>query len=267
MEYNTLGRTGLRVSRVGFGAASLGDPRKQNTRSDSLRSVQTVLDGGINLIDVSPYYGATEAERIVGEGIVDWPRDSIIIATKAGRYGTDSFDFSPSRLQRSLEESLERLRTDYIDILQLHDIEYADLNYIIAESLPALARLKETGKVRFIGVTSYLIKVLRTVLEQAEVDTVLSHSRYSLNDTSLEQLRPLLEETGVGMLHTSPFSMGLLTERGPFPLASCAAGAQGCLQESGPLLPGAERGHREARAAVQPAPGLDTDDRPRFVEP
>lgn len=217
MEYSRLGKTDLSVSRLAFGAASLGDSRKQISRTDSLKTVKTALEGGINLIDVSPYYGATEAEKIVGEGIADWPRDKLVIATKAGRYGAEDFDFSPRRLERSVEESLRRLQTDYIDIMQLHDIEFADLNYIIGESIPALQTLKKSGKIRYAGVTAYPITTLRRILESAEVDTVLSHCRYALNDTSLEALRPLLEETDVGLLHASPFSMGLLTERGPFP--------------------------------------------------
>lgn len=217
MEYNRLGKTDLTVSRLAFGAASLGDPRKQISRADSLKTVKTALDGGINLIDVSPYYGATEAERIVGEGIAGWPRDKVIIATKAGRYGAEDFDFSPERLERSVDESLERLGTDYIDIMQLHDIEFSDLDYIVGESIPALHKLKQSGKIRYAGVTAYPIKTLGRVLETAEVDTVLSHCRYSLNDTSLEALRPVLKETDVGLLHASPFSMGLLTQRGPFP--------------------------------------------------
>ncbi|TVQ38964.1 MAG: aldo/keto reductase [Spirochaetaceae bacterium] len=239
MNFKVLGKTGINVSRIGFGAASLGDSRKESSRADSLRAVRAALDGGINLIDVSPYYGATEAERVVGQGISDWPRDQVIIATKAGRYGNDEFDFSPRRLVKSLDESLTRLNTDYIDIFQLHDVEYADLDYIVNESIPAIIRLKESGKIRFVGVTAYPIRTLRTILERAEVDTILSHCRYSINDTSIETLRPLIERTNAGLIHTSPFSMGLLTQRGPFqwhpaPNAlkeACRAAADFCVRQ------------------------------------
>lgn len=192
MRYSTLGNTGLRVSRIAFGGSSLGDPRKQVSDEQSLLAVKAALDGGINLIDVSPYYGATRAEQIVGQAIKDTPRDQVILATKAGRNGEHSFDFSTEGLRRSVEQSLKRLGTDHIDILQLHDIEYADMDLIIDESLPTLHKLKQEGKARFIGVTAYPVKTLRDVIENTEIDTVLSYCRYCLNDTALETLRPLI---------------------------------------------------------------------------
>lgn len=217
MQYSILGKTGLRVSRLAFGCSSLGDPRKQVSDEQSLLTVKAALEGGINLIDVSPYYGATRAEQIVGQAIQDTPRDELILATKTGRNGEHDFDFSSTGLRSSIEQSLKRLDTDYVDILQLHDIEYADRQLILEESLPTLHKLKAEGKTRFVGVTAYPLDTLRAVIENAQVDTVLSYCRYCLNDTALESLRPLTELVGTGLINASPLAMGLLSKQGPYP--------------------------------------------------
>src|SRR5690606_18520685 len=107
----------------------------------------------------SPYYGRTLAEERLGRAL-EGVRERVILATKAGRYGKDypaGFDFSAARIARSVEESLARLRTDRIDVYQLHDIEYAHREQIIDESLPAMRRLVEQGKVRYVGITSYAL--------------------------------------------------------------------------------------------------------------
>lgn len=217
MRYRNLGDTGLRVSELSFGAASFGIDAKQIDDATSILTLKVVLDLGINLIDVSPYYGITRAEELVGRGLEGTPRDQYILATKAGRYGKEEFDHSPKRLRGSIEESLQRLKTDYVDILQLHDIEYAPLGPIIEESIPTLFELKEEGKARFVGITSYPLNVFRTVLDTAPLDTILSFCHYTLVDRSLETLLPLVREKGVGLISGSPLGMGLLTDRGPFP--------------------------------------------------
>ncbi len=217
MKYNVLGNTGLRVSELSFGAASFGTAAKQIDDATSNQTVRVALDLGINLIDVSPYYGITRAEELVGKGLEGIPRDRYILASKAGRYDTKEFDFSPERLSRSVEESLQRLKTDYLDILQLHDIEYSPLDFIIEQSIPALLRLKEEGKIRFCGVTGYPLKIFRRVFESAQIDTILSYCHYNLADTTLNDILPLIREKGVGLISGSPFGMGLFTERGAFP--------------------------------------------------
>jgi L-galactose dehydrogenase len=144
----------------------------------------------------------------------DFPRESYYLATKVGRYGDDEFDFSSGRITRSVDESLQRMKVDYIDVIQCHDIEFVQLDRIINEALPALYRLKETGKVRFVGITGFPLKALQRVVERAEVDTVLSYCHYTLYDTSLNGLLPLLQKKGVGVINASPLGMGLLTDRG-----------------------------------------------------
>jgi L-galactose dehydrogenase len=104
---------------------------------------------------------------------------------------------------------------DYVDVIQAHDLEFGDLNQIVDETLPAMRRVQEQGKARFVGITGYPLSIFRSVLGRAEVDTILSYNRYSLNDTALESLLPFLEEKGVGIISASPVSEGLLTNQGP----------------------------------------------------
>ncbi len=216
MQYRPLGQTGLNVSVLSYGASPLGSVFRDVNENDGIRTVHTALDLGINFIDVSPYYGLTKAETVLGKALKGIARDRYILATKVGRYGDTGgdFDFSAERVTRSVDESLQRLGVDTIDLIQCHDIEYGDLNQIVDETLPALEKLCDAGKVRFIGITGYPLKVFREVLSHATVDTILSYCHYSLNDTSLEELLPFLEEKGVGIISASPLSMGLLTSRG-----------------------------------------------------
>ncbi len=211
MEYRTLGKTGLSVSVLGFGASPLGNVFGEIAEPDAIRAVHTALDLGVNFIDVSPYYGLTLAEQVLGKALKTIQRDRYYLATKVGRYGANTFDFSAQRVTQSVDESLERLNVEYIDLIQCHDIEFVGLDQIIHETLPALRKLQERGKVRFIGITGLPLKIFETVLSQAEVDTILSYCRYSLNDTALSRLLPALREKNIGTISASPLGMGLLT--------------------------------------------------------
>lgn len=203
------------VSVLSFGASSLGAVFHPIDENEGIRTVHEALDGGINLIDVSPYYGLTKAETVLGKAIREVPRDRFILSTKAGRYGEKEFDFSYKRIMSSVEESLARLHTDYIDILYLHDIEFGDRQQVLEEGLRALNDLKQQGKIRFTGVSGLPLQVFRTVLQHSPVDAILSYCHYSLNDRSLLELLPLLQEQGVGLVNASPLSMGLLSGKEP----------------------------------------------------
>ena len=211
MEYRTLGKTGLKVSALSFGASSLGGVFKPVDESVAIRTVHTALESGINFIDVSPFYGYTKAETVLGKALKGIPRDRYFLATKVGRYGDAEFDFSAKRSAASVDESLERLGIDYIDIIQSHDNEYGDLSQVINETIPALRQIQKQGKARFVGVTGYPLKIFRTILSTTELDTILSYNHYSLNDTSLAGLLPWLRQKGVGIINASPVSQGLLT--------------------------------------------------------
>ncbi|BDA42515.1 L-galactose dehydrogenase [Coccomyxa sp. Obi] len=214
-----LGDTGLDVPIIGFGASPLGGIYQEPLdESLAIEAVHEAFNMGINLFDTSPYYGLTRSEKVLGRALKGLPRDKFILATKVGRYGTDTFDFSADRVTRSVHESLERLQVEYIDIIQTHDIEFGDIEQVVTETLPALQKLKEQGLVRYIGITGLPLKIFRSVLDRVGpgvVDTVLSYCHYCLNDTSLESILPYLKEKGVGVINASILSMGLLTEQGP----------------------------------------------------
>ncbi|PLS04880.1 aldo/keto reductase [Neobacillus cucumis] len=213
MKYRKLGQTGLDVPILSFGASSLGSVFRDIDENEGIKTVHTAIDHGMNLIDVSPYYGLTKAETVLGKAISEIPREKYILSTKAGRYGENHFDFSKKRIIESIEESLSRLKTDYVDILFLHDIEFGSLDQIMAEGIPALQQLKKQGKIRFFGVSGLPLTIFEHVLSQTELDVILSYCHYSLNDTSLLSLIPLLEEKKAGLINASPLSMGLLSSR------------------------------------------------------
>jgi L-galactose dehydrogenase len=236
MFYRPLGRTGLNVSILGYGASPLGSVFRDIDEAEGIRAVHTALDLGINFIDVSPYYGLTRAETVLGRALATVPRDCYYLATKVGRYGPEEFNFSAQRVTASVEESLLRLGVDHVDLIQCHDIEFGSLDQVVEETLPALRKVREQGKARFIGITGYPLRIFQDVLQRTEVDTILSYCHYSLNDTSLESLLPFLQEKGAGIISASPLSMGLLTERGapdwhpapPALKAACQRAAEHC---------------------------------------
>jgi L-galactose dehydrogenase len=217
MQRRPLGRTGLSVSILSFGASSLGGVFRATDDAESIRTVHTALDSGINFIDVSPYYGATRAETVLGRALQGVARDRYILASKVGQYGNDEFDFSATRVTRSLDESCARLGVDYIDLLQCHDIEFAPLDQIVDETIPALLSLKRAGRIGHIGITGLPLKIFPAVLDRlppGDVETILSFCHYELNDTSLEGFLPYFSAKGIGVINASPTGMGLLTPRG-----------------------------------------------------
>jgi L-galactose dehydrogenase len=215
MNYRTLGNTGMQVSELGFGASPLGNEFHPVEADDCARAVHCAIDSGINFFDVSPYYGRTLAEERLGSALRG-RRHQVILATKCGRYGKDEFDFSAARVYRSIDESLTRLQTDYVDLWQAHDVEFGDLTQVIEETLPAMRAVQQQGKARFIGITGYQLRALRRVATEAGVDTVLSYCRYNLLIGDMERLlTPVVKETGTGLINASPLHMGVLTAEGP----------------------------------------------------
>lgn len=214
MQYRTLARSDLEVSVIGFGASPLGNEFHAIDQREGERAVHHAIDNGINFFDVSPYYGRTLAEERLGAAL-SGRREQVVLATKCGRYDTNQFDFSAARVAASLEESLRRLRTDYVDILHAHDIEFGDREQIVNETLPGMRRLKEQGKARLIGVTGFPVKLLADVAVRGGADVVMSYCRYNLLVHDLDlHLAPVLERNGIGLLNASPLHMGILTERG-----------------------------------------------------
>lgn len=217
MEYRQLGKTDMKVSVLSYGASALGGVFSGTDDSEGIRAVHASIDNGINYIDVSPFYGDTKAETVLGKALKSVPRDKYFLTTKTGRFAKGVFDFSPEAIDKSLQESLNRLGTDYLDVFQLHDIEYQNrkhLSTVINESIPHLQKLKEQGVIRYYGITSYPIDVFKQVQVEAQVDTMLCHGHYMLSDTMMLDLVPYAQNDGVGLVAASPLGMGLLTERG-----------------------------------------------------
>ena len=226
MKYRILGQTGMEVSALSFGASAIGGVYRRVDQKESIRTVHAVVDSGINYLDVSPAYGAPDsefgeitAELVLGKALRNIPRDRYYLATKAGKISHIplKLDFSYDFIIKSAEESMKRLNVDYLDVLQLHDIEYEKgkhLNQALSEGIAALQRLKEQGKIRFYGITAYPVQVCKKVLAETEVDTILCHNHYSLNDTLLLDLLPEVKRSGVGLVNASPLSSGLLSTRG-----------------------------------------------------
>jgi aryl-alcohol dehydrogenase-like predicted oxidoreductase len=211
MQFRPLGRTGLKFSWLTFGASSLGQEFRPVDLNEALRSVHVALDLGMNFIDTSPYYGRGMSECLLGVALRGVPRDRYYLGTKLGRYAPSHFDFSPKRVAESVDVSLERLGVDHLDVILCHDIEFVDMAKVVEETLPALRKIQQQGKVRFIGVSGYPMKLFRYVLDHADLDVVLSYNHYTLQNTMLADLVPYLKQKGVGIMNAAPFSARLLT--------------------------------------------------------
>ena len=216
MERRTLGNTGLEISKLGYGAASLGNIYRDIDESEGTRSVHAAIDAGINYFDVAPLYGFTLAEKRLGEAL-EGRRDDVIIATKCCRDKFDVFDFSAERVAASMDESLSRLKTDYIDVFQIHDVEFGTFEQVVNETIPAAMKLKESGKARFVGITGLPVRYLRKVTEATgQFDTLLSWGHCTLIEDEMEtELAELCREKGIGLMTCSPLLQGLLTDNPP----------------------------------------------------
>lgn len=220
MELREIGKTGMKVSPLSFGASSLGGVFHSLREEEGIQAVHTAVDHGINFIDVSPYYGHLKAENVLGKALKEIDRNRYYLSTKVGRYGEDGqnrWDYSAGRATRSVYESMERLHVDYIDLINVHDIEFADLDLVCRETLPALVDLKEKGVVKHVGITNLTLRHFVYVIEHVPPDTVesiLSFCHYTLNDDALTDYLDFFEQHEVGVINASPFSMGLLTDRG-----------------------------------------------------
>lgn len=214
MKSRPLGKTGLDLPILGFGASSLGQEFRPVRLEEALASVRVALDLGINFIDTSPFYGRGMSEVLLGIALRDVPRDSYLLGTKLGRYSLTHFDFSARRVDESVHVSLHRLGTDHLDILLLHDVEFVELPQIWEETIPAALALKEKGLVRAVGFSCYPMKTFHKVLDHAEdqLDCILSYNQYTLQNTVLaDSLLPRLREKNLGVMNAGPFSARLLT--------------------------------------------------------
>lgn len=242
MEYREIGHTGMKVSRLSFGASSLGGVFRDIDEGRAIEAVHAAIEGGINFIDVSPYYGHYKAEAVLGKALRDIPRDKYYLSTKVGRYGengVNTWDYSGKRALESVGESMDRLGIEFIDLINVHDIEFSDLNQVVGETLPALVELRDRGIVGHVGITDLQLENLKWVVENVmpgTVESILNFCHYTLNDDKLIDFLDFFESKGVGVINASPLSMGLLSQRGipewhpaPKPLVeACVKAAEFC---------------------------------------
>ena len=251
MRYTELGRTGMKISHLSFGASSLGSVFRETNEKESFEAVEAAIEGGINFIDVSPYYGHYKAETVLGKALRNIPCDKYYLSTKVGRYGKDgvnTWDYSAKRVTDSVYESMERLGIDHIDLINVHDIEFqaalpGGLQKVVDETLPALVELREKGVVSHVGITDLQLQNLKWVIEHCEkgtVESILNFCHYTLNDDALVDFLDFFEANGVGVINASPLSMGLLSQRGvpdwhpaPKPLVQACQRAAAYCQEKG----------------------------------
>lgn len=211
-----LGATGLELSVLSFGASSLGQEFRRIDIGEATRAVHVALELGMNFIDTSPYYGRGMSEVLLGLTLREIPRDRYYLGSKLGRYDAAHFDFSARRVVESVDVSLHRLGVDYLDLMLCHDIEFVDVAQIVEETLPALRRVQQQGKVRYIGISGYPMKIFRHVLDRTDLDVILSYNHYTLQNTMLADLVPYLESKRVGIMNAAPFAARLLTNQ-PLP--------------------------------------------------
>lgn len=212
MQYRRLGKTELNVSVIGFGASPLGNVFDDCDESEGIRSVHCAIDLGINFFDVAPFYGITLAETRLGDALKG-KRNDILLATKCGRYGLRDFDFSYQRILDSADESLRRLQTDYVDLMQLHDIEFGSKEQVLNEAIPALQKIKASGKARFVGITGLPVRYLAAIAKEIEVDTVLSWAHYNLlQDEINAELVPLCQQKDMGLMNAAPLVQRILSD-------------------------------------------------------
>jgi L-galactose dehydrogenase len=217
MQYRTLGATGVKVSALAYGGSSLGSEFRPIDEAEGIRSVHAALDHGINLIDTAPYYGRTTAETVLGKALRGVRRDRYVLATKVARYGKTvaEFDFSAARVKKSVDESLARLGVDHVDFIQVHDMEFGDLEQIVTETIPALREVQRAGKARFVGITCLPVKLFKQVMDRVAVDQIQNYCHYCLNDTALADLLPYFKSQNVGVFNSAPLAMRLLSNEGP----------------------------------------------------
>ena len=209
MEYTVFGKTGLKVSKLGLGGAPLAGDFGTTDEREVQRMIHEAIDAGINFIDTAPLYGKGESERRLGQALAG-RRDRVVLATKAVR--SDRM-YSYEATIRSVEESLRRLRTECIDILQLHDVETQSFDQIVGEAIPALERLRQDGKIRFLGVTTRKLPLLMKYMETDKFDSIQFYTRYMLLDhTAKDETIPLAKEMNMGVVNGSVLGMGILAD-------------------------------------------------------
>lgn len=224
-----LGRTGLKLTQLGLGGTSVGSMYVGLDDEEGRAVVERAWRLGVRYFDTAPYYGAGSSERRFGQALGDKPRSAFVLSTKVGRvlvpdssgagkpaHFVDKepwraeFDFSPSGVRRSLEDSLKRLGLDSIDIAYAHDPQ-GHVYQIVDETFPALAKMKEEGLIKAIGAGVNFSEVCQLFLRFCEFDCFLLAMRYTLLEQApLAEFLPLCQEKGVGVVIGGALASGIL---------------------------------------------------------
>lgn len=213
MKYNSLEGLDIDLSCVGLGCWQLGGHGWGKTdKTEMVKAVHKAIDSGINFFDTAPAYGLGHSEEMLGRSL-GAKRKNVIIATKAGFSWKKNetfkgfIDNSPANIYREIDMSLKRLKTDYVDLYQIH---WPDPNTPIEDTLFAMEKLKESGKIRAIGCCNFPLELLKEALKYGEVKTI--QIPYNLIDRKVEKdLLPFYKENRIGVLAYSPIARGLLT--------------------------------------------------------
>lgn len=233
MEYSRLGRTGLRVSRVGFGGGGIGQEWGPTTEQESIRAVHRALDLGINFFDVAPVYGNGKAEEVIGKALQGRNHLSIV-ATKV-RLKEHEMDDITGSVTKSVDASLRRLKMDAVDVLHIHNVfterrgeaeESISADDALGPVLEAYKSVQRAGKTKYIGVSAWFphIPSMKRIIESGQFDTVLAY--YNLLNWSAQeptppganvfengQIIPLARSLGMGVIGIQSHGAGALSQQ------------------------------------------------------
>ena len=212
MKYRVLGKTGLKVSEIGFGCWAIGGTSYGPTRDEeSLEALEAAFEAGLNFFDTADTYGHGHSEDLVARFMKDKPRSKIVLATKAGwdfYHGGNKKSFGPDYIRFACGESLKRLQTDTIDLYQLHNPSLELIKR--GEIVSVLEELKKAGKIRFIGISIHTEEEAMAALEDPRVDSlqlVFNLLNQGLADRVFEEAK----RKGAGIIAREPLACGLLT--------------------------------------------------------
>jgi D-threo-aldose 1-dehydrogenase len=236
MKKNPIGRTNVMVTSLGFGGAPIGNLYRATSDDDADEAVKVAWDEGVRYFDTAPHYGLGLSERRLGRALATKVRGEFVLSTKVGRLltpnphpvGSDletgafdvpddltrTLDYSPDGVKKSIEESLRRLGTDYVDIVYVHDPD-DHVDQVIRETFPALVKLRDEGLVRAIGAGMNYWQPLLKFVQTSDIDVVMLAGRWTLLDRTGAPLLQACEERGVAVVSAAPFNSGILSRAKP----------------------------------------------------
>lgn len=214
MQKRKLGKDGPELTVIGFGAWAIGGPWQfgwgKVDDAESMEAIKAAYENGINWIDTAAVYGFGHSEEVVGKAVEGF-RDKIFIATKCGLVndgtGTALNNLQPQSIRSEIEASLRRLKTDYVDLYQIHK---PDPNVLLEESWETMMRIKEEGKARYIGVSTYDVSMMERCGKVYPVQSLQPSYSMVKRDAEIENL-PYCLQNEIGVVAYSPMQAGLLT--------------------------------------------------------